>query len=93
MDDLPARAYSTGYEQKIRLKASKEADRELLQTHTDLRVADEQDQRQKAEKLAEKPAENLESLFPGPDEDMDGILGYAYGKQGVTRVKREREID
>ena len=46
-----------------------------------------------AEKLEEKPAENLESLFPGPDEDMDGILGYAYGKQGVTRVKREREID
>ena len=87
MDDLPARAYSTGYEQKIRLKASKEADRELLQTHTDLRVADEQDQRQKAEKLAEKPAENLEWLFP--DSNDEGILGWAYGKPG----KKEREID
>ena len=50
-----------------------------------------------AEKLAAKPAEKLIWNFPVKDQEWshEGILGYADGKQGVTRVKeeREREID
>ena len=48
-----------------------------------------------AEKLAEKPAEKLIWYFWGKAEEWshEGILGYADGKQGVTRVKEERERD
>ena len=48
-----------------------------------------------AEKLAAKPAEKLiwHFLVDRQWAAYDGILGYADSKQGVTRVKEERERD